>query len=310
LGLTTQVTAQASKIKELDRIFFVYARQWWEDFLQIRASHATRLVKFFAVGEFGKRQVVTDFVYPIRSDLITNIKDAARFVSLLGFEHKQSIGEVGHTEIWHNMHTFLSSGTGEVIEHAVLLCNIFLGFFVDAYITMGTDKNNNAHTWVTTLDMNYVPTYWEPLSGAHYKQAGPHPFKTVGCCFNDKSFYANIQVVEQAEEVKFNLHESSKWKCMRKMDSTKVKINIPIMPFNMPNICDRERQIENMLKQYISDFRDDFRYTCVWDSDLAHILGIAIDASEQLKKGSISSPTNMFESAVKRCIPENHTFKV
>lgn len=36
-----------SKSTERERLFLVYAKQWWKEFLEIREEHRTRLVKIF-----------------------------------------------------------------------------------------------------------------------------------------------------------------------------------------------------------------------------------------------------------------------
>jgi centrosomal protein CEP76 len=56
---------QAKKQDDMSSKFFIEAKQWWNDYLQMRESHATRLVKIFALDEFGKRSPVTQFLQPI-----------------------------------------------------------------------------------------------------------------------------------------------------------------------------------------------------------------------------------------------------
>jgi hypothetical protein len=70
----------------VQRLFYVYAKQWWNDYLQIRPSHADRLVKIFAEDEEGKKQIVTNFVSPIRCmfaslaiAVVFSIADTANF---------------------------------------------------------------------------------------------------------------------------------------------------------------------------------------------------------------------------------------
>ena len=44
----TQVNLERSRQAERDRLFLVYARQWWSEYGQIRSSYKDRLVKIFA----------------------------------------------------------------------------------------------------------------------------------------------------------------------------------------------------------------------------------------------------------------------
>ena len=59
-------------------------------------------------------------------------------------------------DIWQNMHTLFASKKGDIQDHCVVLCNLLLGFHLDAYVTMGTDDKNNSHIWVTTIDSNGI----------------------------------------------------------------------------------------------------------------------------------------------------------
>lgn len=51
--------------EEKYKAFVVYAKKWWNEFLQIRQSHSKRLVKIFVNSERGKT-VVCNYVFPIR----------------------------------------------------------------------------------------------------------------------------------------------------------------------------------------------------------------------------------------------------
>ena len=43
-----QVKLERTRQAERERLFLVYAKQWWKEFLQIRFNHKERLVKIFA----------------------------------------------------------------------------------------------------------------------------------------------------------------------------------------------------------------------------------------------------------------------
>ena len=58
---------------------------------------------------------------------------AARFVSLFGYQKQSSVGS-NHNDVWHSVHTLLVVGKGDAIEHAILLCNLFLGFSMNALV--------------------------------------------------------------------------------------------------------------------------------------------------------------------------------
>lgn len=81
--------------QETDRIFFGYAKKWWNDFLQIRPEFDERFVKIFASTEGGgwvsgsdyngdrkesggRKEVITNFVHCFKCKSIDTPKHAAR----------------------------------------------------------------------------------------------------------------------------------------------------------------------------------------------------------------------------------------
>ena len=50
--LETQLAIEHSKNAERERLFMVYSKQWWREFLEIRDDHKTRYVKIFAQVEW------------------------------------------------------------------------------------------------------------------------------------------------------------------------------------------------------------------------------------------------------------------
>jgi centrosomal protein CEP76 len=46
--LTAQLNMERSRQSEKERLFLVYAKQWWKEYLQIRPANQERLVKLFA----------------------------------------------------------------------------------------------------------------------------------------------------------------------------------------------------------------------------------------------------------------------
>ena len=110
--ISAQIKLEHSRIAERERLFLVYAKQWWREFLQIRASHSNRLVKIFAQDECGTNRPVCSFVCPLRAGrLLDSPRQAARFVSLLGYEHAPYVGG-GKAEMWSSLFAFLCKGKG------------------------------------------------------------------------------------------------------------------------------------------------------------------------------------------------------
>jgi centrosomal protein CEP76 len=55
-ALEYQLSVERSKNTERERLFLVYAKQWWREYLEIRDDHKNRLVKIFA-------QVIASFLF-------------------------------------------------------------------------------------------------------------------------------------------------------------------------------------------------------------------------------------------------------
>ena len=101
---------------ERERLFLVYSKQWWKEFLQIRPEHEQRLVKIFAQDETGRSRPVCGFVQPLSAGrLLDGPRHAARFVSLLPFE-RSSVRVVGRGgsggEVWTSLHTLICQRKG------------------------------------------------------------------------------------------------------------------------------------------------------------------------------------------------------
>jgi centrosomal protein CEP76 len=71
------------------------------------------------------------------------------------------------------MQAFLARGCGDSEDHAVLLCNLLIGFGLDAYVCVGTN-GEGSHAWVLQRQMRAtqacvkqkpIITCWESLTG-------------------------------------------------------------------------------------------------------------------------------------------------
>ncbi len=89
-------------------------------------------------------------------------------------------------------------GCGDSEDHAVLLCNLLLGFGLDAYVCVGTNSEGS-HAWVMTRHPPQNGTqrvdFWESLTGQKMHSQDPrvHRFyRTIGSVFNNRGFYANV----------------------------------------------------------------------------------------------------------------------
>ena len=112
--VSVQVGLEKQRGAERERLFLVYAKQWWKEYLQIRPAHSQRLVKIFAQDESGVNRPVCVFVRPLRPGrLLDSPRHVARFVSLIPFERASSIGSSGRcAEVWSSLHAMLSQRKG------------------------------------------------------------------------------------------------------------------------------------------------------------------------------------------------------
>lgn len=101
--------------------------------------------------------------------------------------------------------------------------------------------------------------FWEPLTGQKFRLGDPRIksfYRSIGCVFNDKHFYANIQADDQVQNTIFDLEDDSLWKAM---DSVLLKSlpkvpNANLMPTDL-DIIEEEKALEKALKAKIAGVR-------------------------------------------------------
>ena len=65
--IETQLSLEKTRNSEKDKLFMIYAKQWWNDYLQIRPdSHKQRLVKIYAMDELNSSYPAKGFLIQIR----------------------------------------------------------------------------------------------------------------------------------------------------------------------------------------------------------------------------------------------------
>ncbi|XP_019523770.1 PREDICTED: centrosomal protein of 76 kDa [Hipposideros armiger] len=164
--VNTQLALERQKTAEKERLFLVYAKQWWREYLQIRPSHNSRLVKIFAQDENGINRPVCSYVKPLRAGrLLDTPRQAARFVNVLGYERAPVIGGGGKQEQWCTLLAFLCRNKGDCEDHANLLCSLLLGYGLEAFVCVGTKAKGVPHAWVMTCGTDGTITFWESLTG-------------------------------------------------------------------------------------------------------------------------------------------------
>uniref|UniRef100_A0A8C4GM12 Centrosomal protein of 76 kDa n=1 Tax=Dicentrarchus labrax TaxID=13489 RepID=A0A8C4GM12_DICLA len=329
----TQQSLERQRTAEKERLFLVYAKQWWREFLEIRPSHQSKMVKIFAQDENGVNRPVCSYVRVLRAGrLLESPRQAARFVSLLALEKAPVVGGGGgKQEQWCTLMAFLCRGKGDCEDHATLLCSLLLGFGLDAYVCVGTKAKGTPHTWVLTRGTDGSITFWESLTAHRYlhqaidpdapplaPQPKPSsPYRTVGCVFNHHTFLANCQPSDAVELCVFDFQNQSRWKAMSEeaLKSVCAPGSTTSLP-PLPPICApsldpaaASNQLELEMRYLVSEHRKDLDLATVWDDHLSYLLSSALSAYELERCTGISCGNEEFQDAVRRAVPDGHTFK-
>ncbi|KAF0975031.1 hypothetical protein FDP41_005784 [Naegleria fowleri] len=312
--ISQQLSIERNRDLQAEREFYMYCKQWFEEYCQIRESHKRRVVKLYAEIEDGSSVPVVSFISPLKADrLINSPSEAARFVSLFAYEHSDNnMGAASNREIWWSPHAFIAKKKGDVENHALLLCSLLLGFNMDAYVCVGTD-DKGAKIWVMTRSKDNEITFWNSITGQRFEHhSDKHKLLTVGCVFNHNSYYANIQKTDNVSDCVFDLENETLWKSMSQMKLSLVRKLDPVT-FIPPrvNSSQLERDTETALKKAIGDLRKDLGLNTSWDDNLGYVLSTALQAYEVSHISNTASNTLMdeFNEIIKNIIPPKHTFK-
>uniref|UniRef100_A0A8D3AFD9 Centrosomal protein of 76 kDa n=1 Tax=Scophthalmus maximus TaxID=52904 RepID=A0A8D3AFD9_SCOMX len=330
--ISTQQLLERQRTAEKERLFLVYAKRWWREFLEIRPSHQSKMVKIFAQDENGINRPVCCYVRVLRAGrLLESPRQAARFVSLLAHEKAPVVGGGGKQEQWCTLMAFVCRGKGDCEDHATLLCSLLLGFGLDAYVCVGTKAKGVPHTWVLTRGTDGSVTFWESLTAHRYlhKTIDPDapplplqpkpssPYRTVGCVFNHQTFLANCQPSDAVELCIFDLQNQSRWKAMSEeaLKSVCAPGSVTSLPL-LPPLCApsldpaaASNQMELEMRFLVSEHRKDLELATVWDDHLSYLLSSALSAYELERCTGVSCGNEEFQDAVRRAVPDGHTFK-
>uniref|UniRef100_A0A8C9UZV9 Centrosomal protein of 76 kDa n=1 Tax=Scleropages formosus TaxID=113540 RepID=A0A8C9UZV9_SCLFO len=330
--VSTQQSLERKKTAEKERLFLVYAKQWWREFLEIRPSHHTKLVKIFAQDENGVNRPVCSYVHVLRAGrLLESPRQAARFVSLLPLEKAPVVGGGVRQEQWCTLLAFLCRNKGDCEDHATLLCSLLLGFGLDAYVCVGTMGKGVPHAWVMTCGTDGSVTFWESLTAHRYlhqpinpddpplaSQPKPsYPYRTVGCVFNHRTFLANCQPSDAVELCIFDFQDQSRWKAMseealRAVCAPGSTTSLPpLPPLCGPSLdpAAASNHLELEMRYLVSEHRKDLSMSTTWDDHLSYLLSAALAAYEQERCTGVSCGNEEFQDAVRRAVPDGHTFK-
>eukprot|EP00670_Eutreptiella_braarudii_P026734 CAMPEP_0174385492 /NCGR_PEP_ID=MMETSP0811_2-20130205/126635_1 /TAXON_ID=73025 ORGANISM="Eutreptiella gymnastica-like, Strain CCMP1594" /NCGR_SAMPLE_ID=MMETSP0811_2 /ASSEMBLY_ACC=CAM_ASM_000667 /LENGTH=621 /DNA_ID=CAMNT_0015539827 /DNA_START=97 /DNA_END=1959 /DNA_ORIENTATION=- len=320
--IVAQINSERTNKTAAEREFLVYARRWWEEYHAVSKDHANRIVKVFAQLTSATQVMlpVTSWVMPMTANrIIDSPQQAARFVALLGCDDDAGTtsavthGGTAGSDSWLSTFSFVLKGTGPICNHSILLCNLLLGFGLEAYVVIGRE-DSGPHMWVMTRTDKEV-IFWESLTGSrhvHLKDGQPVTYKYthVGCVFNDSTFYANVQTTDQVQHCVFDLDDEAKWKPMSTMKMKLIKKQ-PAMALHASTIdvVALEEALEASLINLIQEHRDSLGLTCAWNTDFGYLLAQALCSYEHQKCFGVVIDNRYFESAVKAHVRDGYTFK-
>ncbi|XP_053427860.1 centrosomal protein of 76 kDa isoform X2 [Nycticebus coucang] len=282
--------------------------------------------------ENGINRPVCSYVKPLRAGrLLDTPRQAARFVNVLGYERAPVIGGGGKQEQWCTLLAFLCRNKGDCEDHANLLCSLLLGYGLEAFVCVGTKAKGVPHAWVMTCGTDGTITFWESLTGHRYihKPTNPdeppladqpkplYPYRTIGCVFNHQMFLGNCQPSDAVETCVFDLNDESKWKPMseeaiKSVCAPGATTSLPPFPPLCASTIDASvtsNEIEMQLRLLVSEHRKDLGLTTVWEDQLSYLLSPALASYEFERTTSISAGNEEFQDAIRRAVPDGHTFK-
>jgi centrosomal protein CEP76 len=280
-SISKQLARDAELTAGVEARFHAYAKAWWNDYNCTRPLHQTRLIQIFGLDESRSQKCVCTFLSPVRADrCLDSPLHAARFVRLLPYAKDVRVGGQ-RTEIWHSAHTILARRSGDLEDHALLLCSLLLGFGLDAFVAIGTTHEKGAHIWVLTRGSGNNVTMWESLTGQRFEldadaranaaqaSAGSlaarsgvspsFPFARIHCLFNHRSFYANNQLEDEVALVDFNLENPASWKAMNERAIEVLQRKAPVFlraPALLP--LAEERALERKIKELAMNYRREY----------------------------------------------------
>jgi len=300
--------------------FIKYANDWWDDYKTIRQTHSTRLIKIFVPTEDRENYVFkpsTSLIEAITIGRAINTPfEAARFVSLIPYERKEAPGGQ-KVEIWNTTHTFFSVGKGDVEDHSVLLCNLLLGFGLDAYVAIGISING-PHVWVLTRNKlenkKYKVTYWESLTGQRINLDDSKIFrfyKKIHCVFNHNCFYSNIQPDDSVFNTLYHFEDDYLWKNIPsdKLEALVKYNHSPFMDAIVKDYYKIEIDLERDLKTKLQKYRKTLDLTSQFDNKLCHLLSPSIVNYEFERVNNSTYGNDEFKQSVKNYVPDGYTFK-
>ncbi|CAD8195026.1 unnamed protein product [Paramecium octaurelia] len=319
--VVSQLSKEKSVINQISDRFHTYGNAWWNDFKELKLS--VRPIKLYSESQDGIWRPSCTFIRELQSVRgIMSPNHAARFVSLIPMKTSDRGPSGDRLEVWHRFPTFLALKGGDFEDHCLLLCSFFLGFNLDAFVVFGSTADR-PHGWVMTRlqkpkkpnqkQAEYAYNFWEPLTGHKFELNDPKVpqlYKRIGCIFNHKCFYANIQENDSVLKTDLNIEDYTKWKAVDPNEISLLKPqNFQLTLLRQTIYADElEPKLELQLREAIGSYRKIINLATRYDEKLGSIMQIALANYETEKITGLQFAQFEFQSAIRSYIPEGHTF--
>uniref|UniRef100_A0A8C9KVJ1 Coiled-coil and C2 domain containing 2A n=1 Tax=Serinus canaria TaxID=9135 RepID=A0A8C9KVJ1_SERCA len=214
----------------------------------------------------GKTVFITRYIKPLNppQELLDAVPDrsqtaelVARYVALIPFL-PDSVSFAGICDLWSTSDQFLYLLAGDEEEHAVLLCNYFLGMGKKAWLVIGNAIPEGPTAYVLTLEQSqYV--IWNPSTGCFYGQYDTFcPLQNVYCLISCDNIWFNMQEYDSPGRMYFDISKPKLWKPFFSrslpfpgLRSIQVLMDLLLAPKEGLSYC----RIEKILKDKIMEWR-------------------------------------------------------
>ncbi|XP_041333591.1 centrosomal protein of 76 kDa isoform X2 [Pyrgilauda ruficollis] len=266
---STQFTLEHQKTAEKERLFLVYAKQWWREYLQIRPTHNARLVKIFAQGDCEDH-----------ANLLCSL--------LLGF----------------GLEAFVCVGTkAKGVPHTwVVTCGS------DGTITFWESLTGHRYIH-RPINPDDPPLAEQPKPLYPYRTIGCifNHEKFFGNC--QPSDAVEVCVFDLHDESKWKPMSGEAIKSVCAPGATSSVPPSPPLCASTIDAAVTSNEMEVQLRILVSEHRKDLGLSTVWDDQLSYLLSQALAAYELERTTGVSAGNEEFQDAVRRAVPDGHTFK-
>ncbi|NXJ03794.1 C2D2A protein, partial [Odontophorus gujanensis] len=216
-------------VREKFYCFFKFDTQEDEKLLQAAEKYQVECTSKFpnrqclttVIDLNGKTVFITRYIRPLNppQELLdalpngfqTTAELVARYVALIPFL-PDTVSFAGICDLWCTSDQFLDLLAGDEEEHAVLLCNYFLGMGKKAWLIIGNAIPEGQTAYVLTLEQSqYV--IWNPSTGCFYRQYDTFcPLQSVYCLISCDNIWFNIQQWDSPARMSFDTSKPKLWK--------------------------------------------------------------------------------------------------